>query len=269
MENVDKYDQHLMTDKSFLDKIITLSHIKKTDIILEIGAGSGNLTKLLADNAKKVYAIEIDLKFKPILDKLQKKHPNLEVNYENALKVVFRESNKIISNIPYNVAEPLLNKLIRYNFDLAVLTVSKSFADALVAESRDYAFSRLSIITPAFYNVKLEEEVPKEAFSPRPRTKSMIITLVPINKEDLLNNSKLYILRELYEQKTKKTKNALRESLIRYKQAKFNKQLTKKEVKSIIDNMKLPSTILNKDVTVLSKEELELVLDAADKIYIY
>jgi len=74
-------DQFFLTDQLILDKIVDLANLKKTDVVFEIGAGTGNLTQKLAKKALRVIAFEIDKRFKPILSTLPS---NVEVHIEDA-----------------------------------------------------------------------------------------------------------------------------------------------------------------------------------------
>ena len=65
-------DQFFLTDEKILEKIVGFASIKKTDIVLEVGAGTGNLTEELAKKAKRIITFEIDNRFKPFLEKLPK-----------------------------------------------------------------------------------------------------------------------------------------------------------------------------------------------------
>lgn len=251
--NINTYDQHMMIDKQLLNRIVNYADVQKKDVILEVGAGSGNLTELLAKRAKAVYAFEIDQRFKPQLDKLEKKYKNLVVTYQNAIIADFPKFDKIVSNIPYNISEQLFTKLMDYNFILGVLTIGKTFADLLT--SGKYKESRVSILAPAYYNVKINESVPPSAFQPAPRTYSAVVTLVPKLKSELVEDPTLFITRELWQQKSKKTKNALCEAIINCYIALHGERLTKNQTKPIIDKTQLSEEILAKTVRCLSGNE--------------
>ena len=88
--------------------MIDSADLDKNDVVLEIGAGTGNLTKKIAKRAGRVIAFEIDKKFKPFLSRLPK---NSKVHYENAWKYVQlhgkfkkkKEYNKVVANLPYSL----------------------------------------------------------------------------------------------------------------------------------------------------------------------
>jgi 16S rRNA (adenine1518-N6/adenine1519-N6)-dimethyltransferase len=225
-----------MTDSGMIRKIVDAAGISQSETVLEIGAGKGNLTKELAKRAKKVIAIEIDSRLKRYL-----KMENVQVVVGNALgKIGGLRFDKIVSNIPYSVSEPLMNRLIFSSFRLAVLTVPKGFAYILLAEESDPKFSRLSMMAREFYEIKMLFDVPKEAFDPKPRTNSVVIKLIPRKGKTL---KKLIFL-----QPRKLLKNALREALCDYK------KMTKSEARKAIKSFN-PNNLLDKKVMELTTEE--------------
>jgi len=257
--DIEQLQQHIMTDAALLKRIVDYADIKADDIVLEIGAGPGNLTELLAEKAKEVFAFEIDANFKTQLAKLEKKYKNLNIIFQDALKAAFPSKfDKIVSNIPYNISEPLLMKLIDYNFKLCVLTVGDTFASLLTKKDEN---SRLSIIAPAYFDVEIKEIVSKEAFEPQPRTKSAVILLKPKIKEEL--SPELFITRELWQQRTKKTINALREAIINLHTLQNKKRMTKNQARDILAKINLNSKVAEKTVETLSRKEFyELVTKA-------
>jgi len=251
--DVERLQQHVMIDAALLKRIVDYTGISKDEIILEIGAGPGNLTELLAQKAKEVFAFEIDVRFKAQLAKLEKKHKNLQIIFEDALKATFpSQFNKIVSNIPYNISEPLLMKLIDCgcNFKLAVLTVGETFAHILTKRDN---ISRVSIIAPAYFDVEVKEIVPKDAFEPQPNTKSAVIMLKPKAKEEL--SPELFMIRELWQQRTKKIINALREAIINHYTLQKKERMTKNQARNVLEKLDIKDKIKEKTVETLSGKE--------------
>ena len=111
-------DKHFMIDKELIKRIISYGSLGKEDVVLEIGSGTGNLTKELCKKCK-VIAVEIDSELVKLLK--EKKLKNVEIIEGNILKLLGKlEFNKIVSNLPYNICEPLLNKLLNINFLLVL-----------------------------------------------------------------------------------------------------------------------------------------------------
>jgi len=170
-------DQHFMVDKSIIRKIILFANIKPNENVVEIGAGKGILTKELAKISGKVTAIEIDKKLKPVLEKELRGFNNATILIKNALKVDL-SSDKIVGNIPYAICESLIQRLPRYRFKKAVFTVSKSFAYRLLAKPGDENYSNLSVFSQKNFEIKIELYVPKDAFKPKPKTNSVVISVI-------------------------------------------------------------------------------------------
>ncbi len=261
-QDLSRYGQHFMTDRVFIDRIITSAKIKKDETILEIGAGTGILTEEIAKTGCKVISYEIDRKFEKDHKILKKRYPNITFIYEDALSSYLPAFDKIIANIPYNISEPLMLKLSKTRFKEGILTVNKSFADKMLNQPK--AESLLSLVMPAYFRIEHIADVPKESFTPPPRVTSSVIRITPIRKEDLEDNAERYILRLLYDQRTRKAGNALMEAIIDLKSAKDNKRYTKKESKETIRKADIDKKILDKKVIMLSIQELKTILKSSN-----
>jgi len=226
-----KYDQHFLIDEKVIQRTIKEANLKKSDTILEIGPGKGILTKELTKKSK-VIAIEID-------ENLKLNIKNLKLIHGNALKLINKVNfNKIISNIPYSITEPLFKKLFKKDFDLGILLIGKNFYDLIQQDSK------WSIIIPEFFKVIKLMEVPKASFEPRPRTTSVLIKLTPKKKNKVIH--------KLILQSDKKLKNALLKIY-------WDSNLTKKQAKEKIESLSIPESILEKNLDYLSNKQFELV----------
>jgi 16S rRNA (adenine1518-N6/adenine1519-N6)-dimethyltransferase len=170
-----KKDQHFLIDKGVLNRIIKYSGLNTSDVVLEIGAGYGNLTVAIAEKAGKVIAIEADPELAASLDKWD----NVEVIKGDALKIEFPYFNKVISNLPYSISSPVTFKLLRYKFELGILMYQYEFAKRMVATAGSEDYSRLSISVQYYADAELLEIVPESAFSAPPKVRSAIVRLVP------------------------------------------------------------------------------------------
>ncbi|MFA6461037.1 MAG: rRNA adenine N-6-methyltransferase family protein [Candidatus Woesearchaeota archaeon] len=237
-----KHDQHFLQDPKVIEASLKAAELKKTDVVLEIGPGKGVLTAELAKKCKTVIAIELDQEFKDDLATLPK---NVEVIFGNALELMeFEPFNKIVANIPYSISEPLLKKMLKLNFDLAVLLVGQKFAELLVGKSK------WNSITNLFFRIEKLEWVPRECFSPKPRVDSMLIKL---EKRTTKLTEPEQIIKELISQDDKKIKNALMFSFMRVR------NITKKQAKEQMDKLLLYKELLNKRVEHLSNVQFEIL----------
>jgi 16S rRNA (adenine1518-N6/adenine1519-N6)-dimethyltransferase len=248
-----KLDQHFLKDEPVLNKIIASSELKPDDIILEIGPGKGILTSALAKKASKIIAIELDPGFKPYLDKLP---ANVEVHYNNALNIIRRlRFNKIIANIPYAISEPLLKKLFKTDFELAVLLVGKGFYSTIAGKDSKGSEldSKWAVITPIFFEINKVTDVSRDAFEPRPRTDSVLITLK--KRESKLSLAE-QIIKELVLQEDKKLSNALLTGFARVE------KLTQKQAKEKVSGLNLPEKLLDKKIAYLSNRQFMLIYNS-------
>lgn len=158
--------------------------------IIEIGPGPGGLTRaILANGASRVIAIERDPRCLPVLAEIQEHYPDKLVVIEgDALKEDYTKTlqrpAKIIANLPYNVATPLLLGWILSDpwppfFESLTLMFQKEVAERICAKPRTKAYGRLSILCQWRCETNIAFEVGPKAFFPPPKVTSAIITLVP------------------------------------------------------------------------------------------
>lgn len=249
--------QHFLVDDKIADRLVETAEINKDDIVIEVGAGTGILTKKLLEKAKLVYAYEIDQQFAPYLNQLHEKHKNLKIVWENIRQAELpAKYTKVAGNIPYHISEPLLWKFRKEKFDKMVLITGKDFAVKLTAKTGEKDYCNLSVVFQAQFNIELIEIIEKDHFYPCPPVASALIKITPVTKEELLNDIPHFILNFIWTFKEMKLKNALREALIYYVKQKKKRQLTKKQAKKIVDSFNLP------------KEELEKIVDGGNSVLV-
>lgn len=248
--------QNYLIDRNKRDQIIDFGYISKDDVILEIGTGIGTLTIELAKRAKRVIAIEQDLKISEILAKRLKteKIDNVELINDDALKVDFPPFNKIISNLPYQISSPITFKFLDYDFDLAILMYQKEFAQRMNGEVGSKNYSRLSAMLYFKCDVEILSDVSCESFIPKPQIDSSVVKLTPKENKIPDNEFRIYskFTRALFQHRNKKIKNALIDS--RHIIGNVDKKVLKKRLNGIEDEMILD--YLKKRVVVLTPEEI-------------
>lgn len=208
-----KLGQIFLTDEKVAEREVKYANITKDDIVLEIGPGLGILTKILAEKAEKVIAIEID---EFLFNNLKQSIPkNVELIQADAVKLDFKELprfNKIVSNLPFQISSPITFKFLSYGFDLAVLIYQKEFADRMIATPGSKDYSRLSVGVYYKADCKIIEFVPRTCFEPQPRIDSCIIKLIPRKSPifSLINENFFFNLtKNLFNHRRKKIKNIL------------------------------------------------------------
>jgi len=179
--------QHFLLDLNVTRKIARLSGAQEGELVIEVGPGPGGLTQALLETGARVYAIERDARFLPLLAELADAFPGrLTVLHADALKVQETEIEgsdgaRIVSNLPYNVGTPLLVKWLTGPFRPRSMTLmfQKEVANRIVAEPGAPDYGRLAVLAAALTHRKLVLEAPARAFTPPPRVDSAVVHLTP------------------------------------------------------------------------------------------
>ncbi len=175
--------QHFVAHDSVLQKIALDADLGPEDIVLEIGAGLGSLTSFLT-TAQKVYAVEIDPRLTPFLQKRFKENPNVEVIHADALQVdlsaFFRprgQKLKVVANLPYEISSPMLFRLWkeRQAFSRFVLMLQLEVAYRIVAKPGTKDYGPLSLWSQLYSVPRISFLVPPSAFYPRPKVDSAVV----------------------------------------------------------------------------------------------
>ncbi len=249
-------DQHFLMNTDKIERIVNISGAKTGDRILEIGAGIGTLTKHLVQTKAKVIAVEIDKNLSKYLKKL--KFRNLRIVYKNILEVIDKiEFNKVVSNTPYSICEPLFNKLLKKDFDIAVLSVPEKFYRRISSEPGEKYFSLLTMKTNAFFKISFKFKIPREDFHPRPKTETVVVIIKPLSRKDYEKNPEKYVLKEVFLQRKKKLKNSLMEGIINLNKKILAKPFTKNMSKDVIRKMGLDRDLLEKKTEEMELEDFE------------
>ena len=184
--------QHLLKNPTILSEIIHKSGIKSTDVVLEIGPGTGNLTMLLLDAAKKVIAIELDPRMVAQLTKRVGISP-----YQNKLQLIQGDVLKqklpffdlCVANIPYQISSPIVFKLLSHRplFRAAVLLIQREFAMRLIAKPGTEFYCRLSVNVQLLSKVEHIMKVSKKNFVPPPKVESSVVRIEPLHPLPQIN----------------------------------------------------------------------------------
>ena len=161
--------------------------------VIEVGPGPGGLTRaLLSCGAKHVYAIERDRRCILVAADIERAAPGrLSIIEDDAMKIDYAtigfsssSNRKIVANLPYNIATPLLLKWLEdlSNIESMTLMFQKEVAERITAHPGTKAYGRLSVITQWLCDVHLDFQVSPKAFTPPPKVTSAIVTLIPHQK---------------------------------------------------------------------------------------
>ena len=241
------FDQHFLVDTVYLDKIVAAAELKSEDIVLEIGAGIGNLTERLARKAKKVIAIEIDPALVNILHDRFDGVGNIEIIVGDALKIDFPKFDKVVSNLPYSISSEITFKLLRHKFKLGILMYQYEFAVRMVSPPNCKDYSRLTVDTYYFANASILMKVPKGVFQPAPEVDSAVVKLVPRPAPFEVRDKPFFMsfVAAVFSQRRKKLRNAILNT---------NYILKIPDIKEVI--VQLPEELMNKRAENLTPEQL-------------
>jgi 16S rRNA (adenine1518-N6/adenine1519-N6)-dimethyltransferase len=203
--------QNFVIDNSLLQSMIDFADVSIDDVVLEVGAGLGFLTRLLSLSCKKVIAVEIDPRLAVVLRERNFHLQNVELIEGDILTTLLPPFNKVVSNPPYSTSSPFLFWLLEKQFDLAVLTFQKEFAERLAAPVGSKDYSRLTVATYYRADVELLDYVPRVAFYPPPDVDSALVRLKLKPKPFEVTDENLFfqMVQIVFTQRNKKLRNAL------------------------------------------------------------
>jgi 16S rRNA (adenine1518-N6/adenine1519-N6)-dimethyltransferase len=217
-----KLGQHFLADRGWRKKILETLSIAGGGVWIEIGAGHGEMTELLAESGARVYAIETDL---ILAERLREKAPawgNVEIIEADVLTVDFqtltRERFHVYGNLPYYITSPILRRLFDSTANIASIhiVIQLEVAVRIVAAPgrRDYGY--LSTLCQFFAKPEIVFKIPPGAFAPPPRVTSALVQMtLPGERATLGVRGELRFLEFLqrcFAQKRKTLRNNLRES---------------------------------------------------------
>ena len=180
--------QNFLLDKNIIDKIINASKISSSDEVLEIGPGTGNLTKfIVSQKPKKIYVIEKD---ENLISYLEKQYfDKINIIKKDILKIPFKfYSGKkflVLGNLPYNISTKILSNLC-INSELSVsrmiLMFQKEVAERILADVNSKEYSRITILSKWKFDIKRVADVKPNSFFPKPKVHSTVLEFIPKRK---------------------------------------------------------------------------------------
>ncbi len=179
--------QNFLIDKNILEKIVNLTNIKDQSVI-EIGPGTGNLTKLIIENKpKKLIAIEKD---RNLASKLRTNLKNkIEIINDDVLnvneKLLSKDKTIVYGNLPYNISTEILCKWIlnldyeKFWFHSLILMFQKEVADRIISKFNSSKYGRLTILANWKLNIKKITDIKPNSFDPKPKIDSTLLFFSP------------------------------------------------------------------------------------------
>jgi len=260
--------QHLLKNPMILKEIVNKSNIKPSEIVLEIGPGTGNLTMLMLEVAKQVIAVEVDPRMVAQLIKrvgVSEYQSKLRLIQGDVLKTQLPYFDLCVANIPYQISSPLIFKLLSHRplFKCAVLLIQQEFAMRLVAKPGSDFYCRLSVNVQLLARVDHLMKVSKKNFCPPPKVESSVVRIEPRHPLPNINFTEWDGLLRICFSRKNKTLGAI------FKQKTILELLFKnfKQINSgmATDQSNLKSNISNKDTEMMIDVNSFMKEDIIDK----
>lgn len=175
--------QHFLADANITRKIVALAGVGPGSRVVEIGAGTGTLTRALAATGASVVAYEIDARLRPVLEEVTAGLA-VDLRFADVIDVDFSTSLAgggwaMVANLPYNVGTPVVLETLRSspNVERFVVMVQKEVADRFVAPPGSDAYGLPSVIAGIHAHASLAFSVPPQVFYPPPRVESAVVVM--------------------------------------------------------------------------------------------
>ena len=175
--------QHFLADPNLVHKMVRLASVEPGGLVVEVGAGTGTLTRALGEAGYRVLAYEVDDRLRPLLAEVTDGLPNIEVRFEDALAALPAGLGEgpwtMVANLPYNVGTPLLLKMLTdgSNVQRFVVMVQKEVADRLTAGPGSRTYGIPSVVAALHSEIRRQFTVGPQVFIPPPPVDSVVITL--------------------------------------------------------------------------------------------
>jgi len=233
IEPKNKLGQNFLIDLNLIDLVVRAAELSLADSVLEVGTGTGSLTSKLADSAGAVCTCEIDREFYKLAQNVIGKRPNVFAFLGDALerknelnpdlldawaeisKKFGTTKRKLIANLPYAVATPIISNLLLipdFPIDRMVVMVQWEIGERLRAEVGTKDYNSLSVLVQSVADVEIIRKVAPTNFFPKPKVDSAIVQIVPNpEKRKLVGDVAKFrtFLRDLYCHRRKNLRQAL------------------------------------------------------------
>ena len=208
-----KMAQLFIIEESVLEKMVELAELSPKDVVLEIGAGTGFLTRQLQKKCK-VVAVELDDNLFRLLSK-ELPEKNLELLHGNFLDLTLPAFNKVASLPPYTISSKIMLRLFELKPELCVLVFQKEYIAKLLAEPGFMEYNAMSVLTHYYFDAEMVSTVPAKFFFPKPSSDSAIVKLKIVKRKELAFDEMLFrqFIKSVFRFQNKNLENATKNSL--------------------------------------------------------
>jgi 16S rRNA (adenine1518-N6/adenine1519-N6)-dimethyltransferase len=211
--------QNFLKDPHYLKKIVDTAQVGPDDHVLEIGPGLGHLTRVLAERAGKLIALELDERLIPMLRKEFGARRTVEIVQADALEYPYESLAgrwKVVANLPYYISTPIIQRLIahRDKFITLTLMLQKEVADRIASPPGGKEYGYLSVLVQMYAEPRLVFMVPPSAFTPKPDVDSAVVALAIRDRPAVaVVDEKFFfrVIKAAFSQRRKTLRNALKQ----------------------------------------------------------
>lgn len=213
--------QNFVIDQNTIRRIVRLAEISRADRIIEVGAGVGTLTLGLAEAAEHVTAIELDRRLIPALEEVLTGTDNVDIVQGDAMDLdyaplIARGAHRLVSNLPYNIATPLIADLLQQRPEITdfVVMVQREAGERFVAAPGSKAYGAVSLLVAYHSEARLLGKVPASVFWPVPKVESLLVRLTRRPpRVDVEGPELMRVVRAAFSQRRKTIRNTLASGL--------------------------------------------------------
>lgn len=193
-----RFGQNFLVDLNLMRKLVQRAELSAADVILEVGPGTGSLTEILLESGARVIAVEIDRGFQEILDNRLARDARFTLlrgdalagknHIQPAVLDALRAAEpgpggarKLVANLPYQIATPLLIELLYVTPAVARMTctIQKEVGQRLAAAARSPAYGPISVLMQTLADVRTVAHLPPQVFWPAPGVESIMVDIRP------------------------------------------------------------------------------------------
>jgi 16S rRNA (adenine1518-N6/adenine1519-N6)-dimethyltransferase len=209
--------QNFVVDPNTIRRVVRLAEVAASDRVVEVGAGLGTLTLGLSAAASDVIAIELDRRLIPALREVLADRSNVRLVEGDAMSVDYpgllgSNPHRFISNLPYNIATPLIATLLDQAPSISdfVVMVQREVGERLAARPGSKSYGGITVLVAYHCRATILGKVPPTVFWPAPKVESLLIRLERRAPEVKVESAELMpVVRAAFGQRRKTVRNAL------------------------------------------------------------
>lgn len=250
-----EFGQNFLIDVNLVEYIAAQGRLTKKDVVLEVGTGTGGLTGFLADKAGHVISVEIDRNMHHLASSVLQDRENITLLHMDALRNKNNFSTKLletiqlhldeeperrlklVANLPYNVATPIVSNLVATDLPWSsiVVTIQLELGQRMAAKPGQSTYGALSVWLQSQARVRILKRVQPSVFWPRPKVRSAIVQMSPAPEwRKRIDNREFFhdFVRRLFQQRRKLLRGVTA--------GMYRKQLEKSEIDAILLDLNIP-----------------------------